>query len=76
MSSDEADWAISQYDAFINNEVVINREEFKNFDFEVQPVDDFLGRFLHKKFDYTELWKVDRISTLNINDIDPKSLFV
>ena len=43
MSSDEADWAIIQYDAFINNEVVINREEFKNFDFEVQSVNAFLG---------------------------------
>ena len=76
MSSDEADRAISQYDAFIGKVVVINREEFKNFDFEVQSVDEFLGRFLHKKFDYTELWKVGRILTLNINDIDPKSSFV
>ena len=58
MSSDEADRAISQYDAFIDKEVVINREEFKNFDFDVQLVDDFLRRFLHKKLEYTELWKV------------------
>ena len=52
VSSDEADWAIIQYDAFIDNEVVINREEFKNFDFEVQSVYDVLGLFLHKKFYY------------------------
>ena len=50
-------------------------EKLKNFDFDVQSVDDFLRRFLHKKLEYTELWKVGQISMLNIIDIDLKSSF-
>ena len=54
---DDAGKAKAEYDQFINFDCKLNCSEFKKFDFAVDRVDEFLGKYLHNNEKYSSLWR-------------------
>ena len=46
LTSIEADFAKEQFDIFLAREVIQNKNEFKNFDYSKQRLDEFLGHYM------------------------------
>ena len=61
LSTDEADEAQNQYEAFVESDCKLHRDEFLKFDISIDRVGVFLGNYLHKVGKYTALWKVGMI---------------
>ena len=55
---DDADKAKAEYDQFINFDCKLNCSEFKKFDFEVDRVDEFLGKYLQNVEKYSSLYRI------------------
>ena len=54
----EADAANEELEKFRTKVVVRFQEEFNDFDFKTQRVDEFYGKHLHENSAYTNMWKV------------------
>ena len=55
ISADEADEAQNQYEAFVEFDCKVHRDAFLKFDFTIDRVDAFLGKYLHKVEKYKSL---------------------
>ena len=64
ISTDEADSAKSQYEEFLGFECKLSNGDFLKFDYTVDRVDEFLGKFLLNVEKYKSLWQVVMIVCL------------
>ena len=57
LTSIEADFAKEQFDIFLAHEVIQHKNEFKNFEYSKQRLDEFLGHTVGNTI-YQFFWKV------------------
>ena len=57
LTSIEADFAKEQFDIFLAHEVIQHKNEFKNFDYSKQRLDEFLGQMVGNTI-YQFFWEV------------------
>lgn len=61
ITSPEADNAKFQFDEFMSNEVLRNKDKFLEFNFKDDRVDEFLYKYVGANKDYVALWKVMKL---------------